>query len=69
MASQPSTRRDSDPRQQTYTAEQALQIIYDVDDNRNDILSDDSLAHRGKGSDDEEIANDVLVRYHSVMVA
>ena len=34
-------------------------MIWDGDDSRNDILSDDSLKHNGKGSNDKEIANDV----------
>ena len=34
-------------------------MIWDGDDSRNDILSDDSLEHDGKGSSDEEIADDV----------
>ena len=34
-------------------------MIWDGDDSRNDILSDDSLEHNGKGSDDEEIADNV----------
>ena len=59
MASLPSTSRGSGPSQQTYTAEQAQQMIWDGDDSRNDILSDDSLEHNGKGSDDEESADDV----------
>ena len=48
MMSLPSTSRGSDPSQKTYTAEQALQIIWDRDDNLNDLLSDDSLEHDGK---------------------
>ena len=59
MASLPSTSRGSGPSQQTYTAEQALQMIWDRDDSQDDLLSDDSLEHDGKGSDDEEIADDV----------
>ena len=58
MALQHSTSRGSSPSQQTYTAEQALQMIWDGDDNWDDLLSDDSLEHEGDGSNDEEIAKD-----------
>ena len=34
-------------------------MICDGDDSWNDILSDDSLEHKGKGSNDKEIVNDV----------
>ena len=34
-------------------------MIWDGDDSQNDILSDDSLEHNDRGSDDEEIADDV----------
>ena len=59
MTSLPSTSRGSGPCQQTSTAEQALQMIGDEDDNQDDLLSEDSLEHDGKGSDDEEIADNV----------
>ena len=59
MASLPTISRGSGPSQKTYTAEQAFQMIWDRDDNRGDLLSDDSLEHDGKVNDDEEIADDV----------
>ena len=34
-------------------------MIWDGDDNQNDIFSDDSLERNGKGSNDEKIVDDV----------
>ena len=59
MACLPLTSRGSGPSQQTYTAEQALQMIWDGDDNQDDLLSDELSEHDGKGSDDQEIARGV----------
>ena len=57
MASLPSTSWGSGPSQQTYTAEQALQMIWDGDDNQDNLSSDDSSKHDGKESEDEEITD------------
>ena len=54
-----STGRGSHPSQQTHTAKQALLMICDGDENQVYLSSDDSVENKGKGSDDEEIADDV----------
>ena len=52
------------PKQRTesanFTAEQVLQMTWDGDDNRDDLLSDDSAEHdHGKGSNNEKIADEI----------